>query len=73
MKKIIVRTREIRLNKGLTCQQVADRCGISKAAVNRIENGTRDPGINTLFAISQALDVEFEEVYKIIDVEEPQE
>lgn len=68
MKEIVVITKKIRMQKGLTCQQVADRCGISNAEVNRIENGQRDPTIKTLFAISQALGVALEDTYEIREI-----
>ena len=69
MKTIVIVTKKIRLQKGLTCQQVADKCGISNAEVSRIENGLRDPSIRTLFAISQALEVEFEDTYEFRYIE----
>lgn len=66
MADIKVKIKEIRMQKGLTCQQVADKSGLSKVEVNRIENGKRDPTLKNLFRISEALDVRFEEVYEII-------
>jgi transcriptional regulator with XRE-family HTH domain len=72
MKLFRLRIKEIRKSKGLTCQYIADRAGISKVEVNRIERGLRDPKTQVLFRISQALDVPFEEIYEVIDAEKPQ-
>lgn len=72
MKIFRLRVKEIREFKGFTCQYIADRAGISKVEVNRIERGLRDPKSQVLFRISQALEVPYEEIYEIIDVEKPQ-
>jgi transcriptional regulator with XRE-family HTH domain len=72
MKMLRLRIKKIREFKGITCQYIADRAGISKVEVNRIERGLRDPKAQVLFRISQALEVPFEEIYEIIDAEKPQ-
>lgn len=48
---------EIRSEKGLSCEQIAIRAGISKSYVNDIENNRRNPTLNVLCRLSLALDV----------------
>lgn len=69
---IKTRIREIRRYKGLSCEYIAEKTGLSKSEINRIENGKRDPTLTHLYNISLALNVPFEEVYEITK-EDPQE
>jgi ribosome-binding protein aMBF1 (putative translation factor) len=46
--KIGVLLQEARLQKGLTQEQLADRCGTNKAYISRIENSIKDVRISTL-------------------------
>ena len=45
----------VRLAAHLTQQQLADKCGISRVTLTRIETGARKPSFNTLCAIATAL------------------
>ena len=49
------RIKALRLERGLTQEQLCERAEISVDAVNRIENGTRVPTIDTLEKIASAL------------------
>ena len=57
--KELVRTRirSLRLERGLTQEALCERAEVSVDAVNRIENGTRVPTIDTLEKIALALGV----------------
>ncbi|RDW15996.1 helix-turn-helix domain-containing protein [Oceanobacillus chungangensis] len=52
-----LKLKEIRLRKKMTQQQVADRCGISKSMLSKIENGQTASAIATLSKISEVLNV----------------
>lgn len=43
-----MKIKEARKNSGYTQQQVEDNTGISRNTISRIENGTREPNIETL-------------------------
>jgi XRE family transcriptional regulator, regulator of sulfur utilization len=48
---------------GLSQQELAERSGISKAQISRLEAGSQDnPGIKTLIPIASALGVSLEEL-----------
>ncbi|MEA2344706.1 MAG: Helix-turn-helix domain, partial [Thermoanaerobaculia bacterium] len=49
------RLREVRLAKGLTQGELADRCGTSIAAISHIERGTKVPTLTTLVRLADAL------------------
>jgi len=49
--------RRIRLEKGLTLQELSERCGISKPALSQIENEVTMPPIATLLKIARALGI----------------
>lgn len=50
--------KELRMEAGLTQEQLAERCGLSRATINAIENGKYDSVIvKTLAKIADALGV----------------
>ena len=49
--------KRLRLKKGLSLAEVADRAGLHREAVARIERPGYDPRASTLVAIARALDV----------------
>lgn len=54
--------RRIRLSKGLTQEQFADRSGFSQQYLSDLERGRRNPTVVTLFELAQALGVEHVEL-----------
>lgn len=61
--------RELRVRRGLTQQQVAERMEIDQSTVARIESGRRDVHLSTLRLYALALHVSIEHV--VVDVEDP--
>ncbi len=51
------RIRSAREKKFLTQEQLGELCSLSTAHIGHIERGTRTPSVDTLCAISSALDV----------------
>jgi len=49
--------RKLRLHSGLTQQEIADRCELTKGMISKIENGKVVPAIGTLQRIARALGV----------------
>nr|WP_240955452.1 XRE family transcriptional regulator [Micromonospora sp. HNM0581] len=49
--------RELREVRGLTLSELARLAGVGKATLSGLENGTRDPRLETLYAIATALGV----------------
>lgn len=49
--------REIRTEKGLTQQEVADRCGVNRTFIVAVEKGRQNASAMSLIKISAALDV----------------
>ena len=49
--------RRVRLAKGLTQEQLSDVSGCSQQYLSDLERGRRNPTINTLFELAQALKV----------------
>ena len=50
---------ELRQQKKLTQEQLAEKCEVSTRTIQRIENGEVDPRSYTLHCLSQALDFDF--------------
>lgn len=55
--------RDIRKEKKMTQEDVADKAGIAVSQVGRIERGKLNPSISTIFVIALALDVEPKELF----------
>lgn len=51
--------KELRIKKGMTQEELADRTEVSARTIQRIENGEVDPRAYTLQMIAKALDVDF--------------
>lgn len=51
------RIRAIRIRKGLTQKEVANRCGMPDSAIRKYESGTITPKFETMDRIASALDV----------------
>ena len=52
---------ELRQQKGLTQEQLAERCEVSSRIIQCIENGEVDPRTYTLQCLSTALNFDFSE------------
>jgi transcriptional regulator with XRE-family HTH domain len=61
------RLREVRLAKGLTQGELADRCGTSIAAISHIERGTKVPTLTTLVRIADALQCKVTKLVEVLD------
>ncbi len=58
MRKLVGRNfARLRREKGLTQEQIEERCGISQQYLSGLERGLRNPSIVTLYEIAQALGV----------------
>jgi hypothetical protein len=58
-KKIVGRqVKLLRVSNGLTQEALAERCGIFRTYLSRIESGTANPTLVVLAALAGALDVQ---------------
>lgn len=53
------RIRQLREDKGMTQEALAEAAGISRDALARIERGERTPRVATLQALTEALEISF--------------
>jgi len=66
---IAKRVREFRQELGLTVGQLADRSGISKGMLSKIENAQASPSLSTLARLSAAIQVPFTAFFRGLDEE----
>ena len=59
--------KEIRKENGFSQKEVADKIGISRATLSKIENGKQDLSSVQLFKLSRLYDID---PYKLMEVEE---
>lgn len=62
-KKIGKTIRNLRKSKGFTQEQLGEKAGISYKFIGEVERGTVNPSLDSLIAISQALDVNVKELF----------
>lgn len=72
-RKVVSILREARLEKKLSQNKLAEKCGLSRGAIQHIEKGIRNPTLMVAHAIATALDVPLWSVLKKVeeDGEEP--
>ena len=63
-RKVADKLRGFRVEQGLSQHALADKSGIDRKTVNRIENGHFSPSLNTLFRLCDTLSVKVSEVVK---------
>lgn len=64
-----IRIAELRNNKGLTQEQLAGKMEISPKYLSSIERGKENPTLNTLINLTESLGVNFEDLFRFIQVE----
>lgn len=60
MMRFSVHAQEIRRERGLTQEQVAEQLGMDRVSIGYIEQGKRTPRLSTLYALSQCYDIEMQ-------------
>ncbi|SMC57825.1 helix-turn-helix domain-containing protein [Pedobacter nyackensis] len=64
--KISYRIKEIRKEKSITIQELADRAGVSKGLISQIENNRTIPSLPVLMNIVHSLNIDLTEFFKDI-------
>lgn len=54
---------EMRTSKGYSVRKLAEKSGVSKTAINNIENHKRSPSLETLKKLADALGCRIEDLY----------
>jgi len=65
IKAVGIRIRELRNQRGISQEELANEAEVPLSQIGRIERGENNPTISTLYVLAQALDVELKE---LIDV-----
>lgn len=60
---VVNRLRELRARKRWTQADLAKAAGVSRQAINTIENGKHDPSVTLAYRIATALDSNIEEAF----------
>lgn len=62
--KLAAAIKSFRKSRGLTQEALADKAGLDRKTINRIEKGHYAPTMTNFFQISEALEVEPEELLR---------
>lgn len=62
------RVREVRLARGLTQGDLAQRCATSIAAISHIERGTKVPTLTTIVKLADALGCKVTKLVEVLDL-----
>jgi transcriptional regulator with XRE-family HTH domain len=66
-----MRLLEIRNSKGMTQKQLAERLGVTIRTITNYENGSREPNIKTLIALTQIFGVSADYLLGLTDDPSP--
>lgn len=65
------RIKDIRNKQGITQEQLSERVGINTKYLSSIERGKENPTLNTLLKLTQSLDVNLDEIFSNLQIEDP--
>lgn len=63
--KIIFKIKELRLERGLTLEDLSKLTGISSTHINDIENQYKKPSLEIIILLAKALHVDIKDLYSI--------
>jgi len=63
------RIRQLRTERGLAIKLIAERTGMHRPLVSRVELGTYMPRLDTILRIAKALDVRVADIVSVIDAD----
>ncbi len=55
--RLSIRLKQVREKRGMTQEQLAEKAGVSRAYLARLEIGMHDPPLSTLEKLAKALEV----------------
>tara|TARA_B100000809_G_C14748596_1_gene391270 strand:- start:15 stop:236 length:222 start_codon:yes stop_codon:yes gene_type:complete len=61
--------KELRLEKGLTQEALAEHSNLGVTFISKLENGKRQPTITTLFQLAEALNIKPSEIIERLEKE----
>ena len=67
------RIKNIRTKKKLTQEQLSEKVGINPKYLSSIERGLENPTLNTLIKVSESLNVNLDDVFSQLQIEDPAE
>lgn len=70
-KDICLRLKEIRKERGMTQENLADALNYVKTTVSNYENGHNDPSVNDLKKIARALNISVDYLLCVTDIKRP--
>ncbi len=74
IKKMIgIRIGDLRKQKGLTQEKLAEKMGVSPKYLSSIERGKENPTLDMIIKLAQSLSVEIADLFTFIEVEDPSE
>ena len=65
--RLLVRLKDVRVEAGLTQQELADRAGVSRKTVNTIENRVFTPSVVVALMLAKALDAPLDDLIRLSD------
>ena len=60
--------RELRENKKLSQEKLAEFCDLDRTYISLLERGLRQPTLTTLFKLSDALNIKPSELVELVDI-----
>ena len=58
--------REHRVAAGLSQEALAERCGVDRKSISRMETGAFSPRLDSVFSVAEALDIPVSELFDVV-------
>ena len=71
--RVGARIKILRMNKGLTQEELSELVGINSKYLSGIERGRENPTFNTLIKLANSLHVDLGEVFVMLEAEDPEQ
>jgi len=62
---MVIKLKSVRLEKGLTQEELASKVGVSRQTINYIERGKYKPTILLALKISRVLELKVEDIFQL--------
>jgi putative transcriptional regulator len=65
--------REHRLAAGLSQEALAERCGVDRKSISRMETGAFSPRLDSVFNLAVALEIPVSELFEAVGLDRPEQ
>lgn len=70
LKQFGLRLKDLRLEKAITQENLANRCDLDRTYISGLERGLRNPSLTCIFRVANGLNIQVEALVREYDLEQ---